>query len=64
MNILHFDSSLSRRDVVFERRDVSTSRRQFISPLERRDIGYQRRDIGFVLLWNVATLDLNVAMLD
>ena len=62
MNILHFGYSLSRRDVGFQRRDVSMSRRQFVPPLERRDVGSQRRDVGLDLLWNVATLDPNVAM--
>ena len=40
MNILHFGSSLSRRDV-----------------------GFQHRDVSLSLLWNVATLDLNVMTL-
>ena len=44
-----------------QRRDVSTSRRQFDPPLERRDVGSQRRDVGLDLLWNVATVDPNVA---
>ena len=45
MNILHFGSSLSRRDVAFQRHDVSKSRRQFVPPLERRDVGSQHRDV-------------------
>ena len=63
MNILHFGSPLSRCDVGFQRSDVSTSRRQFVPPLERRDVGSQHRDVGLDLLWNFATLDLNVATL-
>ena len=35
----------------------------FGSPLSRRNVGFQRRDIGFVPIWNVVTLDLNVATL-
>ena len=46
LNILHFGLSLSRRDVGFQHRDVSTSRRRFDPPLERRDVGSQRRDVG------------------
>ena len=61
MNILHFGSSLSRREVGFQRRDVSTSRCQFVPPLERCNVGSQRHDVGLDLLWNVATLDPNVA---
>ena len=58
LNILHFGLSMSHCDVGFE-----TSRRQFNPPLERRDVGSQRPDVIFVLLWNVMTLDLNVATL-
>ena len=61
LNILHFGLSLSRHNVGFQRHDVSTSRRQFDPPLERCDVGSQRRDVGLDLLWNVATLDPNVA---
>ena len=53
LNILHFGPSLSRCDVGFQRRDVSTSRRQF-------DPSLVRRDVGLDPLWNVATLDPNV----
>ena len=63
MNILHFGSPLSRRDVGFESRDISTSRRQFVPPLERRDVGSQRRDVGCFPLWNIAKLHSHVATL-
>ena len=53
-----FDPSLERRDVGFQRRDVELD-----TSLERRDVRSQRRDVGFEPLWNVATLDFNVAML-
>ena len=42
---------------------ISTSRRRFYPSLERRDVGSQHRDIGFCFLWNVVTLDPNVATL-
>ena len=47
---------------------ISTSRRWQLHLLERRDVGSQHRDVGsqrrdvsFTTLWNIATLDLNVA---
>ena len=39
------------------------SRRQFDPPLEHRDVAFQRHDVGLDPLWNVMTLDLNVATL-
>ena len=39
------------------------SRRRFDPPLEHHDVGFQRRDVGLDPLWNVMTLDLNVATL-
>ena len=56
--------SLSCRDIGFQRRYVSTSRRQFDLSLEIRDVGSQRRDVELDLLWNVVTLDHNVVTLN
>ena len=53
-----FFTSLERRDVGFQRRDVG-----FNHSLERRDVGSQRRDVGCFPLWNIATLHPNVATL-
>ena len=53
-----FDPSLECRDVRSQHRDVGLD-----TSLQRRDVRSQRRDFGFEPLWNVATLDINVATL-
>ena len=66
LNILHFGLSLSCHDVGFQRRGVSTSQRLNVamsvlpsSRTSRRWISTSR--VGLDLLWNVSTLDPNVA---